>query len=1136
MSNFSVYSVSAINSLSGTYPDPFFKVKQYREGYEQGFALNKINALTDVMDTSINNYTSHYLTSKKYLEDIFEVEDLEFPVKTITTSLIFDSFTNEQQPKYLYIYKNTLSGAQLSAAACKALLSSFVGFNNNTNFEIEFINNILCRVKHNDGKDDYYMTYVQPSSSQPVAFHRGWGDLNTVTTERADTFRYILDSDGYLQLFKKTDKGAEVLTALTTGLSTVSNLFFVPILSSTSYKTNSNVIKINYSINSITPKLKSSWVSYVPFKQNNLTINEDKSIFDRKDQYLLHTNVNESRNEIELNYLTLNNIRSEKSSLHRGTNMLDSSPFVPGVEFRDYNALVTGNNQEKGNDNISLTYTWYDKDIKIPAGTDTVFRAPSSIYPFDRLNVNDSKFSVNGSFAGYSPKIADKIYHLRRDTTSFNNGKYLCTWLSGSTTTPGVWVDRYYYPDIASKVDLYSGVPVFSPSLNNPVDSIGLVDPQALGAQAFFDKKSDLCIEPNGLYRYSRISSEEITEYLATTNPLVSTFTNYYNTGNVSIPYISDEILYDGRRYNKFPISKTINDKNSFTVSFDMYVDPEKEYGFQIMGNLTNRGFGVVSDTYITPFVITYANTTLKVYNTNLELLHITEFDTNILDVVRGEGLSDYFVICTGGAVYRVNSLGIKVKSKTISDIVGYTNVFFSGDSLFFLKKATSESTTTYNYVEVRVSDLTAIVTNKAVKQLKSLTSSYTTFREINSIILYRGEVYGFPGSDIKYLNEDEIIYTINNDTIIRHNLKLDELVVLLESRGGQNDNDLFLGVVDITADENYIYVIHKRSLLSVFTYSLDKVFSFDLNEISPNCIVGSVDVIKQYVSVDQPAQNNTDVVVTFTDSSNNRFLYVLSSSLAVNTGLIKAFDSPEGRSRSYNLTNGNWYNRYYKYDPQKNKYVIDKRNIKFVTTLVNYLNTDDVLTDVINLDYKELDKGYHTFTYRFDPIQGNITLFIDGVLFRNNSIPAGKYGIQDIFNDDFYIGTAGFYNNVDFATYLNQPGYYYARDVKVKNLFIYDRPIKDEEVLALDVYKTDINDLTISIPAGQRNNIEEIERYFKLSQKYNVSNDINIYIKNTGITDVNLQNNIKNLILNDARAILPLGVNINNIEFIDFL
>ena len=133
---------------------------------------------------------------------------------------------------------------------------------------------------------------------------------------------------------------------------------------------------------------------------------------------------------------------------------------------------------------------------------------------------------------------------------------------------------------------------------------------------------------------------------------------------------------------------------------------------------------------------------------------------------------------------------------------------------------------------------------------------------------------------------------------------------MLLESRGGQNNPDLFLGVVDITADENYIYVIHKRSLLSVFTYSLDKVFSFDLNEISPNCIVRSVDVIKQYVSVDQPAQNNTDVVVTFTDSSNNRFLYVLSSSLAVNTVLIKAFDSPEGRSRSYNLTNGNWYNR----------------------------------------------------------------------------------------------------------------------------------------------------------------------------------------------------------------------------------
>jgi hypothetical protein len=104
-----------------------------------------------------------------------------------------------------------------------------------------------------------------------------------------------------------------------------------------------------------------------------------------------------------------------------------------------------------------------------------------------------------------------------------------------------------------------------------------------------------------------------------------------------------------------------------------------------------------------------------------------------------------------------------------------------------------------------------------------------------------------------------------------------------------------------------------------------------------------------------------------------------------------------------------------------------------------------------------------------------------------------------------------------------------------LKNVFLYDRPLGDDEILGLNIFDTLINDLVLSIPAGQRNNIEEIERYFKFRTKDSSSKKVNIYVKNTGIINADMQNNIKNLIMQESASILPLGVNINDIQFLDF-
>ncbi len=1111
MINLQVYSVSAINTLSASYYDPFYQFKQYREGYEQGFSLNKINALTNTIDNTINNHSIQFLTSKKSIGDIFNVNFNDQKVKTLSTQLIFNTFRDPSQPKYLYIYKDTV-GQNPNTTTCRVILSTFTGFKNNTFFELEIIDDVFLRLKHNNGKYDYYLNYF-PGLDSPF-FLKYYSDVNTLTAERNDMFRYILDTDGYLQLFKNTVYGNKILTLSGTSDPNAGKLVFADVPESSNLlRSPNNIIQINYSVKDLSPKQYSSWVSYDVNKQNDLTINEDKSIFDRKDQYLLHANVNESLNDLKLNYVTLNNIRSEKNYIKRGTNMIDSTPYVPGVEFRDYVSLQTGNSQELGTDNIALTYVWYDKDILVRNGTDTVFTAPSSLYPYEKLNINDTKFVENGSLAGLTPKLADNIYQLRKNNTLFNNGRYLVTWLSGGTNTPGLWVDRYYYPDYVSKQEAMGSFPVFQPSFNDPIDSLVFNNESSVAAAAFFDKRSDLCIEPNNVYKYSRVGVDDINEFVTSTSPTASGFTSYYDINNVEVAYNSSEIYYDGSKYNKFKVSEQVNNSNSFTMSFDIYIDPEASYGYQVIGNITNRGFGVINDTKITPFIFSYGNRILKVYNTDLMLLHTTEFDTKILDVIKGDGLDDYYVSCNGGNIYKVNTLGVKMKMENVSSIVGYVNYFYDGDFLYFALGGTTNDVVKVNKNTLEVVE---ILTSKKYRSYDKY-GSYSSYDIKNSIIVFDDNVYQLPGREVKYYSPDVVYYTVNGTILVRHDIKIDDITFIVQSSSK---------IVDFAVDDSFIYILHGSNELSIYTTSLEKVLTQNLSAaITDLSKVISIDLIKQYAGISS-LKPNKDIVITYLNTKSKLGIYVGSSG-TVDTDLVGVLVDENSNSRvakGYVATNYSYLNQKYK-----------DKNLNFNLTLTNYLSTEDILQKNISFDYTTLDRGYHTFTYRFDSIQGNVSLFVDGALNTNLNIQPGKYAIQNLLNDDIYAGTAGFYNNTDLASYLRQPGYYYLSNTRLKNFFIYDRPLDNDEILALNIYDTKINDLVLSIPAGQRNNIEEIERYFKYKVKDSSSKKINIYVKNMGIDNIDMKNNIKKLILDETKAILPIGVNINDIQFIDF-
>jgi hypothetical protein len=1119
-----VNSVSAIFTPPAVYLDPFVSFNQRKITYEQGFAFNEIQALTYAYNGSINNYTSHYLTNKKLLTDIFSFGTKQTKKYTITTPFIFNSLNTSLETKYLYVEKDSgLSATNIARRYTVKPLSS-TDFDNSIYVELEFIDDKFLRVKHNNGKYDFFLN---TTVNRELVFYGYTSSIEEVTTEGSDMFRYIIDSDGYMQLFKNTEGVLNIVALSGTKLA------LSPILSGRIVKSSENLIKINYTYNEPILKNNTSWISYNVNKINELSIDEQRSDYDRQNQYLLHTSYNNSTENLNINYLTLNNDRSEKGHIKRGSNMFYGSPSVPDAQFREYTTVYTGQNQEKGNDNISLNYVFYDKDIIARSGTDTYFTAPSSIYPFDKLNINDTRFALNGSLGGPSPRVSDKIYLNRKYTSQYNNGRYLCTWLSASKPQDvGVWVDRYYYPDRITKEAALGNNPIYNPSFYDNVDDSDIVNKYNIERGAFFDKKSDLAIEPDVKLRYERLGEVDYEDIVSAAQPYVSGFNTFINTNNQREPYQSSEILFDGSKYAKYSTTD-INNTGQFTVSFEAYVDPSKTYGYQLLGNKTTHGFGVRNDVVVTPFVYLKQKNELHIYNSDNVFLSKVYFDADIRDVIPGKPLEDFFVICEHGYIYRVNALGNKLKLEIKPEIAEYINFLQEEDVIIFLLPDDLNNGLKGRCVQVSKTSLET-KTDIVATPLKCY-NGVERADISKSIYRYNGTLYRIPGDKVRIdgVNSDIIYFVESRKILWRYNFRENSLLRFAETSFSSITKEGPL-ISDYGIDTNQNIIIAYSNKFVGYTSKRESLFKASLSSVGlPNDIIVNVDFTRGFylnnnkednlrlLSVNPVTREQT--IVTVNRNPDNLLLQTTATGLTVTETTVNDISTSIDIIDRFPQTNFNYLLGF-----------LRPNSLKFELTLTNFLSSEDIVNKEIDFDIANLDVGYHTFTYRLDTIQGNASLFVDGVLHKNLTFSPGKYRIQNLFSDDFFVGSTGFLNGVDLATYLQQPGAFYIKDLYVKNLFLYNKALKDDEIIALNLYRKPIGEVVLSIPCGQRNNMEEIERMFKYSRG-NSSKTINIYLNNLNIKSQTFRNNIKNTILQEARDILPVGVSINDIKFINY-
>ena len=1100
MANIYTHSTSAVAFPQAEYQDRYISVNQSQSNLEQGFLVNKIDALEGARDSSINNYSSYYLTSRDKLTNFVSISSLEEDQSTsLVTRLGFER-PGDAVAQYFYIFKSNEDETTTQKALGIQPLEKTGFFENNYFFEIEGLSNNLCRIKHNNGIFDFYLNFNDTNDTKFV-FYQNTDDYKSIVREQSDVFRYILDDDGYLQLYKFHDSKLQVVT-LTEGQLTLQ-----PLLSGSLNRGIDNLIHVDYNLDQNKEFINKSFASYNNFKTTNLILDGGNSSSDEDGQYMLVANYNAiSADSFPVNYFALDTNRSEFNYVKRGSNMVDSKVGL-GVDPREYYNIETGVEQEKGLNKINLNYSFYDKDVFVTNGSDTFFTAPSSMYPYDRLNVNDSQFVYNGAFAGPTPNLSDKLFVKRSNTSQYDNGRYLCTWLSGGTLgEQGLWVDRYYYPDKISKQAALSATSYFEASFIDSVDGIDLdVSGLVLNKEKLFDKKSDAAITPNAKVKYERIGNADIRKIVESSTPLVSSFDSFTTskvvrgeTENVCSDFEGREFTFDGTNYTCFNVAKDVDQTKNFTVNFNMYLEPDHKYGFSLLGNNTNRGFGIFQDQTVTPFTHVISENTLYIYNTDFTLINKVDFKTKIKNVFKRSALDDYIVAAAGNLFYKVNSQGNKIKLECGSEILDYYGFYETYDHIDFIS-----SDQKVRRLDIDTFDVTTLSGN----EFDVYKGEFCLY---DNVLEYNNNTYKLVGKNKNWENDNTLFYQVSS-YIVKHNL--------------DDAPEAFIkgDVKDFVVSGDKVYIV-KDSEYHVFSTSGVFELSGSISNVTIPTPISDITTLAggKFVSIDwvnEYVNGNQVSYPIFLAEGSDKNLYGVKGNLPTlsATGIEGTLANNTGGKK---LTNYNTLNHNY-----------DAKSIDFKLTLRNYLNTEDVLSKNIAFDPSVFEAGFYNFTYRLDTKQGNASLYVNGVLYENQTFAPGKYLVQDVFSDEFFMGTTGFQSNMDLSTYLKQPGYYYCKDLTIKNPYIYNEAISTELVYALFLLEKKVDDIVLSIPAGQRTSKTEIQQFFKFNRT-NSSNSIDIVVRNLKITDEAVREQIKTSILAEANSFAPVGVKINDVIF----
>ncbi len=628
----------------------------FKDKTEEGITFFIEKPFNSVLDRKINNYSSLYLLDNKNIDDFIKLKTVEEPKNAdfFSTSLI-DNNTG------LYL---TISSFNNNIDYCFTTKAQKFVDPIDRIFEIDIINGLSATITHKNKNNN---TYYLNNTTNGLKFE---------TIPNDNIFNIILD--------KKNNK-LSILKTINNDLNTLvisNSLLELSASSDASYK--SNYFTINYYKQDLKPKLNTSWVSYKTENINLYDINLNKSRIDLPNNYILTTEYSYITGDtLECNILTLKNQKTHKNYSHRSNYLEKNHPNIPSVNHRNYISLFSGNEQELGDYSITLSYEFYNADYVFETDKYTIFISPENLYPYEQININDLNWNHYGSIGGETPYTSDKIFKNK-----FKNSKlgatYLCSWLNKQKDGTSIWLDRYYYSDKTNysealqSSDNYVYIDPINKLLSESLETQNLYDvpfvynslmeeekntqqsPKiALYGRNYFDKISDLCINPDNEYIYHRIGNEYVKQIIKSLEPYIlsdglSLKNGYHSNISVEINDINEyEYDLNGDTYSIIEKYDDVNVTHQFSICFWLKNNDWKlKMGHQLMGNLNDKGFALYDDEKITPFITLQDGSMVYIYNTDFvyldELSLKNEIDltnSKIFDLYRTDHLDAIYTI-----------------------------------------------------------------------------------------------------------------------------------------------------------------------------------------------------------------------------------------------------------------------------------------------------------------------------------------------------------------------------------------------------------------------------------------------------------------------------------------------------------
>lgn len=1148
--------------------DASVKFKNKKTYYTaEGFGIPTIGAFESAVDCSTNRGSNLYLTRPAKLSDLIEI-DLDRKKNLPFVTYLADTYgvTENVDPETLcwHVESSPQSEEEMKSLGIVPHFNSNTKhkhMNNDMLFEINTLNDIHVVISHSDGYKKTYLTYNNTLSTLYFDFNHEDHDLHDVSDQ---VFEYSYDDEThYISLYKQlsgvyyniTKVGGDIRLQTTTGD------LFIP----NSYKTTGRPDMINRGALHI----DDIWVSYTrEMSNNNLNIDLNRSYPGLSHNFILNT-------QYVYNDLTVNrmNIMALKNHLTNHYEQSRANPFrnssthnvekhetEPDTMFRDYTSLATGTNQIEGTEKMHATFRDYTELLEFPTDKLTYFHMPQDMYPYKRINVSDAGLIESGSIAGDQPIRSDKVFKKRanyKDYSEWGNsideqsGQYLCTWLywSGKEDEQPMWLDRYYNPNDYTIYSALTARPLVE--LITTFDNMVLDNP-GIEKYTVFDKISDLCFEPGVLYCYHRIGQTDVDHSISklNSNIIQQDFLTYRNTNNNNIPvfYEQQDPVYSftGQQYSTTKILTEITDENSFCVSFSMYSDDwSKSFGYQLIGNYNNTGFGVFNQQLYTPVYIKPGDST-KLINTDMKTVLTLPISSRY---AFKNGMIDNLYVYNDdniGTLYEYDLNGV-LRERTNIPLYDYSvyppevikPMLFTNDEHYLYMVYDDKSYATID-LQTEAIDL----------HEDAIVNISNSSKPIQSVVVVHGKLYALDTPQDQVTNIQDKIYWRQGNVINMHDTNNEITVELLRT------DDYHIKSYTVDRNQN-IYVVYRELQPEPYTSNyihyllkmdVDDRVVYQHNIHTFNATLSAIKqdtVFKMYSGAEDLGGDYVDRLYLYTNYLSTTELYNPEADefeqTQINTVLNTYIDTTGDQlttKLSYQIANiddygdiDNVLDKMIKTESYK-QYNDSNNPMIFKLKLINTYNRDKYEEVVFTVDVSELDPGWHQIAYDYNSTLGNISLFIDSKLMHVHSVPPGKYRFSPTSIQQYLIGTASAYSGVLYNEFLKQPGRYMSKNYKIKQFKIFNKSINYYDIKFMYRKIKEIQDIKWTIPSNSRNYVDEISHVFMHNKPTTKTNYFDINVLADQLHDTDLQRDLASDIIFEMYNQTPIRAAIDKIKW----